>query len=240
MINREQFLKTIKSNINRNQYHVTLIAGDGIPRFAYTIGLKDQVNVELIFAGGEYFSANEINELFHRIGSFLETNPNGVEIDIPLLGSFSLVKVHPSWSKLLMLGVYDYFQVSEFNALQILPDAEHHTLDVPDLSKEFDTKAEPVWKWLIDEWNYSVPRDSKVVTNLAALKGEKITEIMRWEKSEWEMFAGPGPDVPKEQMRIVSLGTLLGIDQTLVPSMNLKIGKGLWRDHVDLIWNDWG
>jgi hypothetical protein len=28
-------------------------------------------------------------------------------------------------------------------------------------------------------------------------KTRRVTEAMRWEDDEWELFAGPGPDVPK-------------------------------------------
>ena len=194
----------------------------------------------MIFAGGEYYSADDIKEIIRKVRDGLESNANWKKLDIPSLGSFSFSKVHATWSKLLMLGAYDYFKVNEVDAWQILPNDEYRTLDIPDLSTEFNETSEPVWKWLVTQWDYAVPKDSTVVTNLASLKGEKVTEVMRWEESEWEMFVGAGPDVPKEEMRVVSLGTLLGIDQTLSPSINLSVGKGLWRDPVKLVWNDWG
>ena len=74
---------------------------------------------------------------------------------------------------------------------------------------------------------------------LKALQGEPITELMRWEKDEWEMFAGPGPEVQKEDTRVVSLGTILGIDNTLLPAVDLETGKGLWRTDRDSEWQNW-
>jgi hypothetical protein len=53
------------------------------------------------------------------------------------------------------------------------------------------------------------------------------------------MFSGPGPDVEKEDIRIVPLGTILGIDATLKPIVNLIVGQGLWRDNKDSSWQDW-
>jgi hypothetical protein len=63
---------------------------------------------------------------------------------------------------------------------------------------------------------------------------------MRWEEDEWEMFAGSGPDVEKNDIRVVSLGTILGIDSTLLSAVDLKIGEGLWRTDRDSDWNEWG
>jgi hypothetical protein len=71
------------------------------------------------------------------------------------------------------------------------------------------------------------------------MMGEPITELTRWEDNEWEMFAGEGPEVEKDDMRVVSLGTILGIDKTLMPAIDLPIGEGLWRTDGDAEWNNW-
>jgi hypothetical protein len=237
----ESIYELVKKNINEYGYHVTIVNSPVEPRFAYTIGLSKKIGFELMIAGAIYYLKDDLFVIFNSIVNELKNNkPLTKRIKINSLGDFSFSQISPSWRKLMMLGVLDFYHTDAFDAWQILPDKEHYTLDIPNLSKEFDSKAEPVWKWLITEWNYSVPKNSTVVTNLAALKGEKITEVMRWEEGEWEMFAGAGPDVPKEEIRVVSLGTLLGIDQTLSPAINLNVGKGLWRDPIELVWNDWG
>ena len=107
------------------------------------------------------------------------------------------------------------------------------------MSKRYNAKEEPIWQWLKYDWNYLAPKDSNVVTNLSALKGEPITEVMRWENDEWEMFAGPGPDVDKNDIRIVSLGIILGIDSSLESTLALEVGKGIWRDDEHSEWNNW-
>ncbi len=139
-----------------------------------------------------------------------------------------------------MLGVFDFYKQEEVEALQILPDREQYTLNIPDMSKKFNVSSEPVWQWLDRKWDYSVPEDSTVVTNINALLGHTITEVMRWKNDAWEMFAGAGPDVEEKDMRVVSLGTILGIDPTVSPATNLDIGKGLWRDSLDSDWSNWG
>ena len=54
------------------------------------------------------------------------------------------------------------------------------------------------------------------------------------------MFAGAGPDVTKDEMRVVPLGLLLATDPSLTPVVDLEIGRGLWRDGVGGDWNPWG
>lgn len=243
MSDREQFLALIESNIDKHGYHVTIVNSPVEPRYAYTIGLSEVLGFEFIFAGGIYYKKDDLFRIFDEIIKETKTR-NGIVnegISVDALGTFSFSKVKSSWSKLTMLGVFDFYKRNEIEAYQVIPDQEHHTLDIPDMSKEFNVASEPVWQWLDREWDYPVPRDSTVVTNLDALKGEVITEVMKWEKNEWEIFAGAGPDVLKEDKRVVSLGTLLGIDKSLMPAaFNLEIEKGMWRDPSDLVWHAWG
>ena len=138
-----------------------------------------------------------------------------------------------------MVGALDFYRETDLPALQIVPDEAHWTIDVPDLSEPWSAKASPIWQWLQEPWRYPVPSKSKAVTNLAALRGERITEAMRWEEDEWDLFAGPGPDVPKDEIRVIPLGTLLGHDETLGSVVNLPIGSGLWRDDASE-WHPWG
>ena len=241
MIQRSDFLSRIHSNISEHGHHVTVVTGGALPRFAYTIGGINTVGAEFIFAGGEYYSQVQISEIIGEIISLAEKESDwhNLSISIGLLGTFSISKANTSWSKLLLLGAFDYYNQIEIEVWQILPDGQHHTLDVPDMSQVFDVASEPVWQWLSRKWDYPVPSNSMAVSNLKVLFGEKATEVTRWEKDEWEIFAGAGPDVPKEDMRMVPLGILLGIDKSLEPAAHLNIGKGLWRDSIELEWNDW-
>jgi hypothetical protein len=242
MNKREELLKRIQSNIDKHGYHVTLVTGAILPRFAYTIGCKEAFGSELIFAGGEFYSQNAVNEIFDQIVNELKkgTDWQRVSLNVNSIGSFSLSRVNKSWSQLLALGALDFYNQFEINALQILPDQVHRTLDVPNMAEEFAANSQPVWQWLVREWDYPVPRDSTAVTNLKVLYGEKATEVMRWETNEWEIFAGAGPDVPKEDMRTVPLAILIGIDKSLEAVIHLKNGKGIWRDPIELEWNNWG
>jgi hypothetical protein len=242
MTNKEHFLELIRSNIEKYEFHITTVQSSTVPRFAYTIGLKERFNLELIFSGGIYFLYDDLSLIFHSIVKEIkkEKSAIGDKIHIDNLGTFSLSKVHPSWSSLMLLGVFDYYKISDINAFQITPAIDHYTLDIPDMSKELDASAAPVWQWLAHEWNLSVPENSTVVTNINALLGETVTEVARWESDEWEMFAGAGPDVDERDMRVVPLGTMLGIDGSLFPSVHVEIGKALWRESKDSAWQNWG
>lgn len=242
MEEKQKFSNVIRNNIDQYGYHVTIVKSAVEPRYAYTIGLNDLLKYELIFAGGIHYVQDELFQIFKGVVNELKTEKvlNNQKITIGSLGAFSLATVNPSWPELMMLGAFDYYGNSDVKAIQIIPDSKHYTLDIPDMTKVFNVSSEPVWQWLIRKWDYGVPENSTVITNINALQGETITELMRWESDEWEMFAGASSDVDEKEIRVIPLGTILGIDNSLLPAVNLEIGKGLWRDSGDSQWNDWG
>ncbi len=93
--------------------------------------------------------------------------------------------------------------------------------------------------WLHEEWAFPIPRDSVALTDLNALRGMRITEVMRWEHDQWEIFTGPGPGFPESQRRVVPMGVLLAADSSLLPAVELPVGRGYWRD-AESDWNPWG
>ena len=242
-MDRKEFLEEIKSNINRYGHHISIVSSRPNPRYAYTIGLTKTHGLELILSGGIYFDKNSLCQIINTISDKLKTTESNrlekTKFNLDSLGIFKLQKVDYSWSGLTMLGVLDFYNLDKVEAYQILPDELHYTLDIPDMSKKWSAQVEPIWKWLNNEWDYGVSEKTAVVTNLDALKGRPITEIMRWELEEWEMFAGSGPDVDKKDIRIVPIGVLLGIDNSLITALDLEIGKGLWRENSGNKWNSW-
>jgi hypothetical protein len=137
-----------------------------------------------------------------------------------------------------MLGAFDYYQKREIPALQIIPDKEHWTIDVPDMTAPWSATLEPVWRWQREVWTYPVPKEATATTDLAALRGKRVTEAVRWEEDHWELFAGAGPDVSKDELRVVLLGTLVAADPSLMAVINLEVGAGLWRDDISE-WHPW-
>jgi len=237
---KKQMLDRIRENIARSGQHVYVVSGGETPRFAYTIGVSESVGVELILAGGIFYMKDEVVKILNEVALQLRAQGDRKVFEVAGLGSFTLRKVHSSWATAFMLGAFDYYQKHNIPALQIVPDKAHWTIDVPDMSAPWSATTEPVWQWLHEPWTYPVPKDATAATNLAALRGERITEVTRWEEDEWEMFAGAGPDVPKDEMRVVALGTLVAADESLVPVVNLAIEEGLWRDpDPDSEWHPW-
>lgn len=234
-----EFKEKIKNNINQYGHHITLVSDGAVPRFAYTIGVKDYLGIELIFAGGIYYMQEEIVAIINNIITQIKKFGIIDNVIISPYGSFKLSKVNHSWSELMMLGFFDYYKTNEVEAFQIIPDVNHITLDVPDMSLDLTSSSQAIWKWLSVSWDYLVPKNSKIITNIEALQGEKITEVMRWENDVWEAFAGAGPEVEEKDTRVVSIGTMLEIDPSLKPILDLEIGKGIWRDNTELIWHKW-
>jgi hypothetical protein len=237
---KKQVFDHIRGNIARSGQHIYIVSGGETPRFAYTIGVSEFFETELILAGSIFYMKDEVIRIINDIAAQLKVQREREVFDVGRLGSFTLRKVHISWTEEFMLGAFDYYQKRDILALQIVPDKTHWTIDVPDMSVPWSAFTEPVWRWLKEPWIFPVPQDSTVATNLAALRGERITEVTRWAEDEWEMFAGAGPDVTEAEMRVVALGTLVAADKSLDPVVHLTIGEGLWRDGVpDSEWHPW-
>lgn len=169
----------------------------------------------------------------------MKRDPDATSASVGKHGSFQLRRVHKSWSTFLMLGARDYLQLDVVHALQIIPDEEHITIDVPDCSGSFSPTSEPIWQWLDSDWQFPVPPLSTAVTDLETLRGQLVIEAARWEEDQWELFSGPGDEFPSDQVRVVPFGTLLGFDSSLVRVTELGIGKGLFRGSGDAEWVDW-
>jgi hypothetical protein len=190
----------------------------------------------VVIAGG-FRSIKENELIFEHVYQKLQSGSTiHSQFSLSNKDVFYLGAVDSSWCKKLMLGVYDYYNVDEITAYQIIPIKR--TLDTPLMSNVL-IPNDPIWKWLYMDWNIDAPKNSYVITDLDGLKGKTITEVAKWEDHVWEMFSGPGPDVEEEDIRIVPLGTFLGIDDTLKPILNLVVGQGLWRDNKDSDWQDW-
>jgi hypothetical protein len=235
---RKRALNDIRENIARSGQHIYMVMGETTPRFAYTIGVSEPTGVELILAGAIFYMRDEVERIILKTAAHLKASRGREPLEVAGLGSFTLREVDSSWAKELMLGVFDYYRKKDISALQIVPDQDHWTIDVPNMSVPRSASQEPVWKWLREPWTYPVRKDSTAVTDLAALRGDRVTEACRWEEDEWELFAGAGPDIAKDEMRMVALGTLLAVDPTLEPIVGLAIGTGLRRDEVSE-WQPW-
>jgi hypothetical protein len=233
-------LDRIRENIARSGHHVYVVSGGATPRFAYTIGISESLAVELILAGAVFYMKDEVLKIINGTAAQLKAQRDREVFEVTGQGLFTLRKADASWTTALMLGAFDYYQKRDIPALQIVPDEAYWTVDVPDMSVPWNATTAPVWRWLYEPWTYPVPKGSTTATNLAALRGNRITEVTRWEEDAWEIFAGAGPDVTEEQMRVVPLGTLLGTDPSLVAAVHLAIGDGLWRDaEPGSEWHPW-
>lgn len=238
---KDKMFGIIRLNIATSGHHIYMVAGGASPRFAYTIGISEATGYELIFAGGSYFHADDVTHIINKIAVCLkqEDDCKMMKIEIDDLGTFSLENVDPSWAKIIILGALDFYNIKELPALQIIPDKDHWTVDIPNMIQPWNVKSEPLWQWLDDGWVFPIPVNSTAITNLDALRGALVTEAVRWEKGQWELFAGSGLYVADEDIREVSLGTLLGADSSLCPVVNLGVGEGLWRDPDKREWHPW-
>jgi Domain of unknown function (DUF4262) len=234
-------LAQIQSNVARYGHHIYLIPAETVPRIAYTIGLSANKGAELILVGASFYSAEEVARIINTIAANFSSQADcrQMTIQVESLGTFSLRKAEPSWTNELLLGALDYYQATEISAFQIVPDEEHRTIDVPDLSQPWSATVEPVWQWLHEPWMLPISSRSVATTNLDALRGERITEAARWDEDSWELFAGSGPDTPRGEIRSVPLATLLAVDDSLSAVVELDVDQALWRNPSDVTWHRW-
>lgn len=238
MSKKKEFLELIKKNISKYGYHVTLVNGGQHPHYAYTIGLYKKYGFELVIAGG-YISTGSYERTFDLI---LKGLNSGLSLDSiyeseSIGETLKLLEVHSSWKKKMILGVYDYYNNNNVKAFQVIPNSER-LLDTPNMNKPWN-EDDSVWNWLDKEWNENVPKNAYSITNIEFLKGEAITEVMRWEDEYWEMFVGDSTNIPDEDVRILPIGAMIGIDESLKTTINLKNGNGLWRESKESEWQAW-
>ena len=235
---RTSALQEIADNISRFGWHRYLVVGGGpTPRFSYSIGLSATHQNELVFAGGIQFSADALSEIFAEAVVALGLHKQ--EFQCGPHGKFTFRPVDASWASLLLLGALDFYQVKSIPALQIVPEKRFWTSDIPDMSRPWNPQTEPVWQWLVEPWPFKVLDSTTAVTNMAALKGGAITEAARWEDDCWEMFSGPGHDVSESEMTVVPIATLLALDVSLQPVLDLEIGEAIRRENGESAWQDW-
>jgi hypothetical protein len=231
---RENLLKTIGDGIRQTGYKIIFVNGGQNPHYAYTIGLYEKFGFELVVAGG--FTSIKDNEskfraIYRALNSGADTNS---VFNCESCDEMKLLQMHSSWSENMTLGVYTYYNIDSVRTLQIFPLNER-LLDIPIMSEPFD-EFNPIWKWLTIPWDRNTPKNSYVITNVEFLRGEPITEIMRFEDGYWEMFVDS--KVPRD-VRALPLGVMIGIDGSLEKAIELKIGDGLLRENKDDEWRDW-
>jgi hypothetical protein len=238
--NRDQALSKIRENIARSGYHLYVVSGNPLPRFAYTIGLTPKIGKELDLAGAIFYMSEDVGRIIGKLVERLTGDAGAEEslIVVDPYGSFTLRHVDPSWAGALMLGAFDFYQKQEIAGLQIVPDKAHWTIDVPDMTTAWGHGASPGWQSLKGPMTYSMPHSSHAVADLGALRGESVTEACRWEEDYWELFAGAGPDIPDEHRRVVPLSIFLDADASLLPILNLPLGEGIWRENLSE-WHVW-
>ncbi len=242
MTSRNDALKEIRENIQRHGYHLYIVTGGAVPRYAYTIGLSEtDAGAEILLAGCMTYLGSDLEVIVAEAAHHLKRDKcfSGMKVSTQQHGQFELREVNDRWQSALALGAIDYYNNRPFKMFQLLPDQQHATIDVPDMSRNIGEDSSSAWQWLWRPWTYHVSPKATATTNLCALKGALITEAARWEADEWELFAGSGPDVDKAEIRVVPIGTLLAHDPTLLPVLDLEVGKALWRESPDnwQVWN---
>lgn len=237
---RARWLERVRRSLEDAGHHVTLVTGGVVPRFAYTLGLTEIAGHEAVLAGATSLTGRDVKQVLAQSADVARAGElaPGSKLDIEGLGTFAVGSVDQWWSEALVLGALTLYG-KPTSAVQLVPEGDLRTIDVPDLSRRWDPELEPVWRWLRTPWPYEIAPESVSVTNLDALRGAPVSEAARWEPTEWELFAGAGPDVPRNEIRVVPLATLLAFDPSLEAVTRLDPGQALRRVPPGP-WERWG
>jgi len=79
---------------------------------------------------------DQLLQIFKEIINCLNANRATIsdKVAIEGLGEFSFLQVDHSWSKLMLLGAFEYYKDADIKAYQIVPDVSHFTFDTPGCS----------------------------------------------------------------------------------------------------------
>lgn len=241
-MDRGEWMARIRDNIRRTGWHTYQILAGPTPSWTYSIGFEETFgSPEVVVAGANYFSRQEIAQLFQDLGTRLasgEALPDDGAALAPF-GAVEFVEADPTWVDHLLLGALDYYGGHNFSTLQLLPDARYRTIDTPDMSHMFDPSTAGPWRWLTEEWPYPVSKRTVVITDLDALRGAPLLDVTCYpgdEGPDWEAFA-TRPDAPQiELVRAAPFGALVGHDPTLAPALEMTPGETAHRPSGSAPW----
>ena len=215
---------------------VQLVQGGLVPRYVYAPPHGERTPGVLL-AGAATFDADGARRIVAAGASALDEGRERWGTAALDLGAGEVVHVtlaptHPSWVERLVPASRrgDYVQVTPI---------DHVTVDVVPMDQPYDADTAGAWRWLSEPWEFAVPSTSTVATNLAALRGEPVTEVSRWEHDYLEAFAGSGPDTPRDEVRFVGFPLLVGADPSLATAAGLDVGESIRRPDASAAWALW-
>ena len=63
---RDAALRLIRANVAQYGCHIYLVVAEAMPRFAYTVGVREFAGGELIFAGASFYSADQVKLILNE------------------------------------------------------------------------------------------------------------------------------------------------------------------------------
>jgi len=61
------------------------------------------------------------------------------------------------------------------------------------MAAPWSATIEPIWRWQREAWAYPVPKEATATTNLAALRGERVTEAVLGRKTTGNSLRAQDP-----------------------------------------------
>lgn len=209
---RASALRLIERNIASHGWHVYGVLDGPAPRFHYTIGLLEKIGFELVFAGGYFYSFDDIASIVNGCGdALLRGEALNIE-NVPC--TFTLGDVCAEWSKALLLGANDWYGHT-VRAKQIIPEAPYLTRDVPDMSLPASHEKNAAWVSLFSDSPDDMPENATALTDLGFLRGAPATHVIKYEEGQWDCYSQDPRDMDDDDFRTVPLGVVLALQPSL-------------------------
>jgi hypothetical protein len=236
-IMKKRAIRAIRRNIQGHGHHIYDVRGGPLPPWSYSIGLSEQIGFEVIFAGGLYFDEPErpaildgcIERMTKQASSEYESS----------LGQFHLHLASESWPDELFLGAIDHYGHRP-KFMQIYPGEDSLTMDVPRLFESWSAKDFPVWKWLEEDWNYSIPPGSVALTDTDILGGHAKAEVAcRFGKDYWKIYSRQPEEIEDRYKRFSPLGAVLALHPDVEAIAHLRTRHAIERLKNQSNWHPW-
>jgi Domain of unknown function (DUF4262) len=234
---------SIAEAIAREGWRSFTVLGAPVPTWRYTVGLTELGLPEVLIAGTAAYGDAALDRVLRAVAVGLRSGD--IAPDAQGLGAgdieFGLVAAHAAWVQRLVLRATKHYAARSVKVVQVVPATPW--VDVPRTSVPFDPVCEPVWRWLEEDWTYACDEQTRVLVDIAALRGRPIVEVLHErepdETTSWTMRVAEADASAESPMRMAPLGTLLALDPTLAATLDLEAGEFATRNSEASGWRAW-
>lgn len=207
---------------------VQVPADDYLPGFAYTIGLYQRFNHPEIICFGLSLQvmADLLNHACEQIKNGLSFVPNTLCEGFPEDYPVQFLPVDAAYYPYYLGTGTHFYEHTPFPAIQLVwPDKQSRFPWAPDFNPDWRRKQP-----LLDrdtDFMFQEEKNLGVFTTRQVLEGKPILYVYHDEEGDWQFHSEDEP--LEEDVRLVALTAIVGIDPGIVALHQLAYGERAWR-----------